>query len=295
MNLGNLLAYFKERFPLVNMGLFAILFLTVSSVALFFSFLAITDLTNIIWGIVSVISFFFRLRVSDEIKDYKIDMLNHPNRVLQSGRVNLNQLMIVSFILLFVELSWTIFNGKITTICWLILLSYSLLMRYEFFVSSYLKKRLLLYAVTHMLIMPFIILWIWSAFSPTNLFTKTYFLLASLSFLSGFCFEIARKTHDENAEVVTVDSYSKTLGFINAIKLILLFLSLGVFVQFYLLTLLNAAWWSFALIALLFISIVFMYISSLKKPNEVFLRKAELLVSLFMLFSYLTIVIEINF
>ena len=168
-------------------------------------------------------------------------------------------------------------------------------MRYEFFVSGYLKKQLLLYAATHMLIMPFIILWIWSAFSPTELFTKPYFLLACLSFLSGFCFEIARKTHSQDAEISTVDSYSQTLGFINAIKLILLFLSLGVFVQFYLLTLLNAAWWSFTLIALLFIAIAFMYISSVKKPKEAFLRKAELLVSLFMLFSYLTIIIEINF
>lgn len=295
MNLRNLMAYFNERFPLVNMGLFAILFLTVSSVAHFFSFSTQNHFSNTILGIVAVISFFFRLRVFDEIKDYKIDMLNHPNRVLQSGRVKLKQLMFVSFVLFIPEIAWTIFNGKTAIICWLILLLYSLLMRYEFFVSNYLRKQLLLYAATHMLIMPLIILWIWAAFSPDNLLVKPYFLLASLSFLSGFCFEIARKTHAANAEIPTVDSYSQTIGFISAVKLILLFLSLGVFVQFYLLNVINAASWSFTLIALLFVLIVFMYISSVKKSNEAFLRKSELLVSLFMLFSYLTIIIEINF
>jgi len=295
MNLKNLLAYFNERFPLINMGLFAILFLTVSSVAHFFSFSIQNYLSNIIWGIVAVISFFFRLRVFDEIKDYKIDMINHPNRVLQSGRVKLNQLMFVSFIMFIPEIAWTIFNGKTAILCWAVLLLYSLLMRYEFFVSKFLKTQLLLYAATHMLIMPLIILWVWAAFSPDNLFVKPYFLLASLSFLSGFCFEIARKTHAPNAEITTIDSYSQTIGFMNAIKLILLFLSLGVFVQFYLLNLINAVWWSFTLIALLFFSIAFIYFLSAKKFNEMFLRKAELLVSLFMLMSYLTIIITINF
>lgn len=295
MNLRNLLAYFNERFPVVNMGLFAILFLTVSSAAYFFSVPFQNQLLNIIWGIVAVISFFFRLRVFDEIKDFKIDTLNHPNRVLQSGRVSIKQLIFVGFVLFIPELTWTIFNGKTTTICWFILVSYSLLMRYEFFISNYLKKKLLLYAATHMLIMPLIILWVWAAFSPSSLLVKPYFLLASLSFLSGFCFEIARKTHATTSEIATVDSYSQIIGFTNSIKLILFFLSLGVGVQFYLLNQINAAWWSFTLIAFLFVSIVFIYVLSLKKNSESFLRKAELLVSLFMLFSYLTIIIEINF
>lgn len=295
MNVRNLSAYFKERFPLVNMFLFSILFLTVYSVAHFFSNTAKPAISIIIWGIMAVISFFFRLRVFDEIKDYKIDVLNHPKRVLQSGRVTLKQLMLVSFLLFIPEISWTIYNGTSTIICWLVVVFYSLCMRYEFLVSDYLKKRLLLYAATHMLIMPLLILWIWSAFYTADLLSTPFYLLACLSFLSGFCFEIARKTHAEEAEKPTVDSYSKSLGFYNSIKLILLFLSLGVFVQFYLLTLINAAWWTFLLISLLFIVICFIYFYKVKTPKEKLLRKAELLVSLFMLFSYLTIIIEINF
>ncbi len=295
MNVRNLLAYFKERFPLVNMFLFAILFLTVSSVAKFFYHIPKFNTGMMIWGIMAVISFFFRLRVFDEIKDYKIDMLNHPNRVLQSGRVNLKQLMLVSFLFFIPEISWTIYNGMTTTICWLLLVFYSLCMRYEFLVSDYLKKRLLGYAATHMLIMPLLILWVWSAFYTDNLFIAPFSLLAGLSFLSGFCFEIARKTHAKEAERSTVDSYSKSLGFYNSIGLILIFLSAGVFIQFWLLSMINAGWWAFILIGLLFLLICFIHLSKIKNPNEKSLRIAELLVSLFMLFSYLTIIMVVNF
>lgn len=295
MKVRNLLAYFSERFPPVNMFLFAILFFTVKSVAHFFSPLDQTTFLNTLWGIVAVISFFFRLRVFDEIKDYKIDAINHPNRVLQSGRVTLKHLQITAIFFFIFEISWTVYNGYTTLVFWLILILYSLLMRYEFFVSNYLKSKLLLYAASHMLIMPFIILWVWSAFVKTNLFIAPFYLLACLSFLSGFCFEVARKTHAPNSERPTVDSYSKSIGFINSIKLILLFLSLGVFTQFYMLSMINANWWAFLLIAVLFVAICIIYFLQAKTQKESYLRKAELLVSLFMLFSYLTIIAQINF
>lgn len=292
MNVRNLPAYFKERFPPVNMFLFAILFFTVHAVSFYF-FASNPSPVFLGWGVLAVISFFFRLRVFDEIKDYDIDVENHPGRVLQSGRVSLQNLILLSAVLFVIEASWSIYAGTDAMLCWLAAIFYSVLMRYEFFTGRFLKKYLLLYAVTHMMIMPLIILWIWASFAPAQLFHRGFYFLAALAFLGGFCFEIARKTHAASAERLTVDSYSKSLGFLPAISLVLSFLALGVLCQFYLLQALSARWWPYILIGILFIATALTYLLNVKEPKEKMLRVAELLVSLFMLFSYLTIIIEI--
>lgn len=72
MVLKNLVAYFHERFPPVNMMLFIILFFTVYSIS------SLSEATPIggfvmLGGVAVVTSFFFRLRVFDEIKDYEMD------------------------------------------------------------------------------------------------------------------------------------------------------------------------------------------------------------------------------
>lgn len=295
MNIRNIAAYFKERFPPVNMLLFAILFLTVYSVASYFSMYKGKVTAEIIIGMIAVISFFFRLRVFDEIKDFKMDMINHPHRLLQSGRISLRQLMMISAVFTVSEIVWSFWNGPVTMVCWLIAVAYSLLMRYEFFIGEFLKKRLLLYAVTHMLIMPLIILWIWSAFYNDSLHHPALYLLAALSLLGGFCFEIARKIHTPGAEKSTVDSYSKSLGFIPSILCVLLFLLAGTLVQCYLLYIIKTRLWAYILTGLLYTATCYLYVTSGKQPTEKKLRLAELFVSLFMLLSYVSIILEIHF
>ena len=80
VNINALTAYLNERFPPINMALFAVLFGTVYSVAGYF-WPAFNPL-GFGWreglGMVAVISFFFRLRVFDEIKDYDLDVGQSP-------------------------------------------------------------------------------------------------------------------------------------------------------------------------------------------------------------------------
>ncbi len=296
MNLSNLVAYLHQRFPVVNMALFAVLFLTVYSVASFFWPAA--KLTHFggyeALGMVAVISFFFRLRVFDEIKDYALDAVNHPDRVLQSGRVSLGQLLRVSLVGGVVEVAWSALMGWPTLGCWVLAVAYSLLMRYEFFVGHYLKKRLLLYAITHMLIMPLVIGWIWSAYAPAHL-SQPLLLLAALSLLGGFSFEMARKIHAPDAERDGIDSYSKSMGYAPAIVTVLLVLLVGVGVQGYLLNGLNASRLPFVIIGLLYLLTVGVYLVSLTRPGEKTLKLAELLVSLGMLVSYVSIILVVNF
>ncbi len=297
MNLKNLPAYFAERFPPVNMALFAILFITVYSVASYFA--GISEISSFGWkeagGILVTISFFFRLRVFDEIKDYDLDAVNHPHRVLQSGGISLKQLISLSVLGSLLEVGWSLWVGFPTLLCWLVAAGYSLLMRYEFFMSTYLKKRLLLYAFTHMLVMPLIILWVWSAYAPAYDLSKSYFIVGGLSLLAGFSFELARKIHARPAERELVDSYSKSMGFSTSIIAVLLVLLGGVVTQTYLLNLLQAAPWTYLLIGGLYVATLGLYIYSIFRPNEKLLRAAEKLVSLFMLASYLSVIIELRF
>jgi 4-hydroxybenzoate polyprenyltransferase len=295
MNAKNLAAYLGQRFPVVNMALFAILFGTVYSVATFFSPASAPFGWRELLGMGATISFFFRLRVFDEIKDYALDAVNHPHRVLQSGRVTLRQLVTLSLVASTLEVAWSLLMGWPTVVCWLAALGYSLLMRYEFFVGSYLKKSLVLYAFTHMLIMPLVILWIWSGCVPGFGLSVHLGVLAALSLLGGFSFEIARKIHAPDAERELVDSYSKSLGYAGAILTVLTILLAGVAVQGYLLFSLRAGLLPFLVIGLLYLLTLLIYLRSLSRPREKTLKLAELLVSLFMLVSYLSIILEANF
>jgi len=293
--LSGVWAYLKERFPVVNTLLFAILFLTVYAVACYAQqrMLFSDGFLFIDGGILATISFFFRLRVFDEIKDFSIDCINHPQRVLQSGRITLTQLQWIAALLFIAEALWTITAGTMCLLCWIVATAYSILMRYEFFASAYLKKRLLLYAFTHMLIMPMIIAWLWWGIMVVDGWNDYVWLLCLLSIAGGFSFEIARKIHAPEAEKVTIDSYSKSLGLIASIILVNILLALGVATQFVLLHRIHAKFWAYGLIAILFLSTLIFYIRIIAAPSEKMFRKVEVLVSLFMLVSYTSVIIQI--
>ena len=205
MTLKNLVAYLQERFPFVNMALFAILFATVFTVAGRAAVGPGAPLLRFglgeLLGMGAAVAFFFRLRVFDEIKDFASDAVLYPRRVLQSGRVSLRALQRLAWAGAALEAAWSLHRGWPAAGAWLLVLAYSLLMRYEFGVPAWLRARLLLYAVSHMLIMPLVIGWLWLAYAPGPLFWSAGGgLLALLSLLGGFAFELARKIKTPGAE-----------------------------------------------------------------------------------------------
>ncbi|MBC6696824.1 UbiA prenyltransferase family protein [Hymenobacter puniceus] len=291
MKLRHLAAYLNQRFPPVNMGLFAVLFLTVWSVV--GRGAGNTFGWREVGGMLATISFFFRLRVFDEIKDYATDAVHHPQRVLQQGLVTLGQLQQLAWLGAVGELVWSAQMGRAALGGWTLALVYSLLMRYEFGIGEFLKRRLVLYALSHMLIMPLVVYWLWQAYAlyqPDVATPLRFWLLAALSLLGGFAFELARKTHAPAAEQFGIDSYSRTLGYRGAIAAVLLVLLGGIAVQSLLLQQLQAGAWAFVLLAGLFVLALLVYGRAAARPQEKLLRTAELLVSMFMLTSYLAII-----
>ncbi len=271
--------------------LFVILYAMVYSTLLLNNYVLTTELNFHLIGIVSLISFFYRLRVYDELKDYKIDVINHPNRVLQSGKINLKSLVFVSFILILFELYWIISIGIVSIITWLIAFVYSLLMRYEFFIPSVLKKSLFVYAFSHMIIMPLIIFWIWTSLSYSLNVESSIIYLLVLSLCSGFAFEIARKIFAKENEMETKDSYSKELG-LKLSQLLVIILStllIGVLCLFFYKFQMPIYYYIFN--AIIYLWIVTSYIKTIKLPSEILLRKNEKKVSIMMLASYMSIII----
>lgn len=291
MKFKYLLNYLNERFPFINMMLFFILYAMVFVVYQ----MTVTENNHSIlfhiFGVLAVISFFFRLRVFDEMKDFKMDVINHPQRVLQSGRINLKTLQFIAFLGIIIEIIFIYKAGRASQLTWFIALTYSILMRFEFFIPKLLNKNLLVYAISHMVIMPLIIIWIWSSHQATLVLNFELLYLLLLSLLSGFAFEIARKTHSIEAERETVDSYSKQLGLLNA-QLLIIALAIGMCASLILLfNLLNVPIYLYLTICVICLWIIWEYSKTIKNPTELAFRKNEKKVSLMMLVSYLSLIV----
>lgn len=284
--------YLQERFPVVNMLLFAILFAAVFSVASHpvrsLSLFGLPELG----GMLAVISFFFRLRVMDEIKDFASDAELYPERVLQSGRIQLSFLQRLAALGMLWELVWSLWLGLPALLAWSVAVAYSLLMRYEFFIKDWLRERLALYAISHLLIMPAVIAWIWFAYRTD--FSSTLYLLMLLSILAGFCFEIARKTHAAAAEREGVASYSKSLGLRTAVYSIWTLLAVSLLLQGILFEQLGIGWPALVLLLLVFAGLVWRYAVALSGERDRPFRQGELLSSVYMLLSYLVLIVALN-
>lgn len=224
VKMKSLVAWFNERFPAVNFLSGLIMYLMIAGVSQ--SLLVMPLKENWLFhllGAVVLTSMFLLLRVIDEHKDYKTDCLNHPERVLQSGRISLNDLKVVGLFCVILQVVYAVWVDQgigMTFASYLLVLAWALLMAKEFFVGDWLKKNLLLYALSHMMIASITVVWILSAFRAEGNHLKW---LITLPFLAGMVYEIARKLRGSEEERKTVDSYSQILGHRKAGALLLFF------------------------------------------------------------------------
>jgi 4-hydroxybenzoate polyprenyltransferase len=210
------LAWFNERFPLRNGLFFVLLYLTTVLVARGSVESATVALTpNDVFGAAALWSFFLLLRVFDEHKDFAADAIAHPERVLQRGLVTLPQLRLVgagaAALQLLVSL-WFDRGIGVTTAWWLAALAWSVLMAREFFAPAWLRRHLLIYAVSHMAVMPLLVGWVATMGTPDATHRPILWGLSTLVFLAGFVFEVARKIRSPEDERPAADSYTRALG-----------------------------------------------------------------------------------
>ncbi len=218
----NLPAWFQERFPPAHGVLFAVMFVTALLYGRFLTWEGEVTLWPFdVVGFVAVWCFFLTLRVFDEHKDYELDLRNHPDRVLQSGRVTLGHLKWVGGVAILAQAVGSAaidaqaypagdFGGTVGW--WLLVITWTSLMGKEFFASEWLEERLVLYALSHMVVMPLALVWMARMGTGTNALPLDVAWLAGLSFLSGAAFEVTRKAKGAEEERATIQSYSQVWG-----------------------------------------------------------------------------------
>jgi len=205
----------RERFPLANGAFFALLYL----LALFVGRSANPGPIEVSWrdlpGLVALWSFFLWLRILDEHKDFESDRIAHPDRALQRGLVTLKDLRVVGGVTLLIQVAvstWLDRGVGAVTGWWLVSVVWSLLMAKEFFVREWLRRHIMWYAFTHMVVMLPLVAWVASMGNTDAFRIPSTWALASLVYASGLAFEMGRKMRAPDDEHPSADSYTQSLG-----------------------------------------------------------------------------------
>lgn len=219
-------AYLRERFPLFGHVLLIVSYYSSNQ------FLA-KALTNpgapmqytprSLLGALTLLFFFFHLRVFDEHKDFEEDSRFHPHRVLQRGVITLADLRRLAAIAIVGEFLFAFAAGTEAFTAWILALVFSVLMLKEFFAVEWLRRHFLVYATSHMLLMPLLSLMIFS-FATRRIPWEApplFWLYAFVGFFVTFNVEVSRKIRAPEDEIEGLDSYSKIFGTYGAAWIVL--------------------------------------------------------------------------
>ena len=210
-------AWMRERFPARNAVFFAVFYMTALLVARATAGGpgAVTLSLRDIAGFLAVWCFFLMLRVFDEHKDFEADAVAHPQRVLQRGLITLRDLKLVGIVAIGVQLGVSLWFDRgvgPVTAWWAAAFAWSTLMAREFFVREWIRRHLVVYALTHIVVMVMIAMWIATMGSPRAAVASAPWAFAALSLFAGLAFEIARKMRAPEQEHPMADSYTQALG-----------------------------------------------------------------------------------
>ena len=238
-NIKNFKIYLNERFPLGKNSFFVLIF-TLSGyiytsllynskiMYLFTNGIKITILQyKIIAIFIIIFMFFFQLRITDEFKDYEEDLKYRAYRPVQRGIISLKTLGKIGIATVITQIILAHVIDPEIIYFMIFVWIYMFLMAKEFFIKKWLTKRILIYALSHVVIMVFITLVIVEATQyivPKNIF-DVFILqwykhnidfalipLFALNYLNGIVLEIGRKTRKNDEEEHGVQKYSKLWG-----------------------------------------------------------------------------------
>lgn len=217
---SRILAYTKERFPLIPILLFV--FLLTSGYGHFLANWLGSDFSwkskELWWTMVAVFMFMLQLRMSDEIKDFEKDKMAYPQRILSQGIIGLNLVRVVLYITIFLEIIISALIGQDALIMMAILQIWAFLMSKEFFCKEFLEPKVSLYLITHQLILPPLAIYSALPFISLNQIFHVSIIwpLLYLS-LTYTTYELARKTWSSDRENPHADSYTKFWGIKGAV------------------------------------------------------------------------------
>ena len=207
----SLVIYFQERFPLLQVGIFA------GGYGLLV--VGVLDRVNALkFGLVAAffISFLLRQRITDEFKDARHDNEKYPDRPLPRGLVTRSQLLVVGAFALGAEvLSAWLLGGARAFPCYLLMVLYSVLMAREFFASDWLEAHFTTYYLSHEVIFGFFAAFFVVALAPERSLDLAFVLPAGLVLVAAPAgVEVIRKfklRRDPQGKIVR-DTYPAVWG-----------------------------------------------------------------------------------
>ena len=225
--LWRLTAYLAERFPVLSHGVLIVAYYSSNQ----FLARALTepgrpmhyDWTTLM-GAVTLFCFFFHLRVFDEHKDYAEDLVHYPHRILQSGVITLRDLRVLGGLAIAMQVMLSALRGPAAFVAWLAAFLFSVLMLKEFFVRDWLKRHFLIYAVSHLLVMPLLALLVFSFATGRWPWEAPFWfgVYAWVGFFVTFNWEVSRKIRAPEDEIEGVDTYTRVFGTYGAAYIVLL-------------------------------------------------------------------------
>lgn len=242
-NIKNFKIYLNERFPLGKNSIFVLIF-TLSGY-IYTGLLYNSKIINQIFSkeikvpmpwhkivalFIIIFMFFFQLRITDEFKDYEEDLKYRAYRPVQRGIISLKSLGKIGIATVIIQIMLAHVIDPEIIYFMIFVWIYMFLMAKEFFIKKWLTKRILIYALSHVVIMIFITLVIVSATQyivldgAENIFEFgalqwyrhnidfALIPLFTLNYLNGIVLEIGRKTRRADEEEHGVQTYSKLWG-----------------------------------------------------------------------------------
>jgi 4-hydroxybenzoate polyprenyltransferase len=212
--------YQRERFPVLGHGPVIAAF---SFSALCFSSLLRQDLRmpaprTFLVAFGTAFLFFLQLRIADEFKDFEEDARYRPYRPVPRGLVKLRELAVGFALAALVQLGLALWLHPPLLLLLGVTWTYLVLMSKEFFVAEWIKKRHVLYMVSHMAIVPLVDFYAtacdWQPAGDAP--PPGLFWFVAVSYTNGLVIEMGRKIRGPRDEEECVNTYSALWGTRNA-------------------------------------------------------------------------------
>lgn len=180
-------------------------------------------------GFLLLVLVFFHMRLFDEIKDYDVDREVNKERPLPRGLVTAAEHGWVTLACVCAEVALALSLGFPVFTTYAVLLAFTLIMRQEFFVGSWLGPHMELYAITHTFSAALQGGLVWSVVTGLALdaLPRAYAAVMLGNWFIFNVFEFGRKTFGREEERPGVDSYSLRLHAFGAFLLTFANLALG--------------------------------------------------------------------
>ena len=185
--------FLKERFPLGTH------LLLISGFAVSGAFISGWDknLEGVVMAFFGFFLFFLELRVMDEFKDLRKDLVAHPERPLPRGLISVSEIRkAIQFIyrlMLVYSLTLVFVCNLLSGLIFLGISLYLWLMYREFFLGKTLSRFPMLYAFTHQIILIPLCLFTSATHHPAMFFDEATFFYSIAVFGAFFSFELCRK------------------------------------------------------------------------------------------------------